>query len=133
MFGWTLLKRTTGSTLVIGGLVLWGMNGLLLGCVLYNWFCYFVNIGLVSKYIGYKWHRQLLDLLPIGGAVLVISLITFSAVWLLHLNNDYLDGLLKAVIFIILFLGWSIIFKPDSYQYTLSVIPSKFKFWERKR
>ena len=133
MFGWTLLKRSTGSTLVVGGLLLWGMKGLLAGCVLYTWFCYFVNIGLVSKYIGYKWYRQVLDLLPTGGAVLVISLITYFSIRLLHLNNDYLDGLLKGIIFIVLFLGWSLIFKPDSYQYALSLVPSKFKFWERKQ
>ncbi len=132
MFGWTLLKRTTGSTLVIGGLLLWGMKGLLLGCVLYTWFCYFVNIGLVSKYIGYKWQRQLLDLVPIGGMTLLISLISYFSIRLLHLNNDYLDGLLKGSVFIGLFLGWSMIFKPESYQYMLSIIPSKFKFWERK-
>ena len=133
MFGWTLLKRTTGSTLVVGGLLLWGMKGLLAGTVLFTWFCYFVNIGLVSKYIGYKWYRQVLDLLPTGGAVLVISLISFFSVRMLHLNNDYSEGLLKGIIFIVLFMGWSLIFKPESYQYALSLVPSKFKFWERKQ
>ncbi len=133
MFGWTLLKRSTGSTLIVGGLLLWGMKGLLAGCILYTWFCYFVNIGLVSKYVGYKWHRQLLDLTPTGSAVFVISLITYFSVWLLHLNNVYIDGLLKGIVFVLLFLGWSLIFKPDSYQYALSLVPSKFKFWEREQ
>ena len=133
MFGWTLLKRTTGSMLVVGGLLLWGMKGLLIGCVLYTWFCYFVNIGLVSKYIGYKWQKQLLDLLPTGVASFAISMTTYFSVRMLHLDNDYLDGLLKGIIFTALFLGWSLVFKPDSYQYAMSVIPSKYKFWERKQ
>jgi O-antigen/teichoic acid export membrane protein len=133
MFGWTLLKRSTGSTLVVGGLLLWGMKGLLAGYFLYICLCYFVNIGLVSKYIGYKWQRQLLDLAPTLGAVFTISLITYYSIRMLHLTNDYLDGLLKGIVFIVLFLGWSLIFKPDSYQYTLSLVPSKFKFWERKQ
>ena len=132
MFGWTLLKRSLGSTLVVGGLLLWGMKGLLAGYLLYTCFCYLVNIGLVSKYIGYKWQRQLLDLLPTGAAVLIISLITYFSIRLLHLNNEYLDGLLKGIEFIVLFLGWSLVFKPASYQYALSLVPSKFKFWERK-
>ena len=133
MFGWALLKRSLGSTLVVGGLLLWGMKGLLVGYLLYTCFCYLVNIGLVSKYIGYKWQKQLLDLLPTGAAVLVISLITYFSIRLLHLNNVYLDGLLKGIVFIVLFLGWSLAFKPDSYQYALSLVPSKFKFWERKQ
>ena len=133
MFGWTLLKRSTGSTLVVGGLLLWGMKGLLAGYVLYICLCYFVNIGLVSKYIGYKWQRQLLDLAPTFLAVFLISLITYFSIRLLHLNNDYLDGLLKGIVFIVLFLGWSLAFKPDSYQYALSLVPSKFKFWEQKQ
>ena len=133
MFGWTLLKRFLGSTLVVGGLLLWGMKGLLVGYLLYTCFCYLVNIGLVSKYIGYKWQKQLLDLLPTGAAVLVISLITYFSIRMLHLNNVYLDGLLKGIVFIVLFLGWSLAFKPDSYQYALSLVPSKFKFWERKQ
>ena len=133
MFGWALLKRSLGSTLVVGGLLLWGMKGLLVGYLFYTCFCYLVNIGLVSKYIGYKWQKQLLDLLPTGAAVLVISLITYFSIRLLHLNNVYLDGLLKGIVFIVLFLGWSLAFKPDSYQYALSLVPSKFKFWERKQ
>lgn len=133
MFGWTLLKRSTGSALVVGGLLLWGMKGLLAGYFLYICLGYFVNIGLVSKYIGYKWQRQLLDLLPTVAVTLVISLVTYFSVGLLHLNNEYIDGLLKGIVFVALFLGWSMIFKPESYQYTLSIIPQKFKFWERKQ
>ena len=132
MFGWTLLKRSLGSTLVVGGLLLWGMKGLLVGYLLYTCFCYLVNIGLVSKYIGYKWQRQLLDLAPTFLVVFLISLISYFSGRLLHLNNVYLDGLLKGIVFIVLFLGWSVIFKPDSYQYALNFIPPKFKFWERK-
>ncbi len=133
MFGWTLLKRSLGSTLVVGGLLLWGMKGLLVGYLLYTCFCYLVNIGLVSKYIGYKWQRQLLDLLPIGGAVFCISIVTYFSVRLLHLNNDYSDGLLKGILFLVLFFGASLIFKPNSYLDAISLIPSKFKFWERKQ
>ena len=130
MFLWTLLKRTLGTTLVVGGLFLWGMKGLLIGYVLYIWFCYFVNIGLVSKHIGYHWKQQLLDLLPMGIASVVIAVICYFGIGYFNLNM-YLDGLLKLVLYVVLYLCWSLIFKPESYQYTLTIIPSKFKFWEK--
>lgn len=130
MFVWTLLKRTLGTTLVVGGLFLWGMKGLLIGYVLYNWFCYFVNIGLVSKHIGYHWKQQLLDLLPMGIASVVIAVVCYFGIGYFNLNM-YLDGVLKLFLYVVLYLCWSFVFKPESYLYTLSIVPSKLKFWEK--
>lgn len=131
MFKWTLIKRILGSTLVITGLLIWGMKGLLVGYVLYNWFCFFVNISLVSRFIGYKWNKQLLDLLPTAVVSVTIAAICYCSVNLLHMNM-YLEGVLKAFLYVLLYLGWALLFKPKAFEYTLSVIPSRFKFWERK-
>lgn len=131
MFNWTLIKRILGSTLVVTGLLIWGMKGLLAGYVLYNWFCYFVNIGLVSRYIGYRWDKQLMDLLPTVVASVTIAAICYFSVNLLHMNM-YLEGVLKAFLYVLLYLGWALLFKPKAFEYTLSVIPSRFRFWERK-
>lgn len=131
MFNWTLIKRILGSTIVVIGLLIWGMKGLLAGYVLYNWFCYFVNIGLVSRYIGYRWDKQLMDLLPTAVASVTIAAICYFSVNLLHMNM-YLEGVLKAFLYVLLYLGWALLFKPKAFEYTLSVIPSRFRFWERK-
>ncbi len=131
MFNWTLIKRILGSTIVVTGLLIWGMKGLLAGYVLYNWFCYFVNIGLVSKYIGYRWDKQLMDLLPTAVASVTIAAICYFSVNFLHMNM-YLEGVLKAFLYVLLYLGWALLFKPKAFEYTLSVIPSRFRFWERK-
>ena len=132
MFLWTLAKRTVGLVFMIGGLVWFGMKGFLIGIIIYNWFCYFVNIGLVSKYIGYKWWRQLLDLLP----VTIVSVLAFLFSFLLGRSFHfglYLDGITKLLIFIVIYLGWSILYKPEAYTYTLSIIPSRFKWWDRNK
>ena len=131
MFIWTVVKRTVGLSFMIGGLFWFGMKGFLVGVILYNWFSYFVNIGLVSKYIGYKWQRQLLDLLPVTAA----SVVSFAICFLLGRwfgLSMYLDGLTKFVLYIILYMGWSLIFKPEAYTYTLSIIPARFRFWEKR-
>ncbi len=132
MFYWTLVKRTVGLTFVVGGLFTYGMWGLLIGVIIYNWFCYFVNIGLVSKHIGYKWTQQLLDLAPMTFTSALFAAITYFGVTWMNLNV-YLDGALKFAIFMTLYLGYTLLVKPDPALYLWSIIPSKFKFWEHRK
>ena len=132
MFKWSVIKRTTGSTLVIGGLLLWGMKGLLAGYVIYNWLCYAVNVGLVSKYIGYKWHQQLMDLLPVTILSIIVAGICYFGVSMLHLSL-FTDGIAKFTLYVLLYLGISMFMKLEAFEYTLSLIPSRFKFWEKKK
>lgn len=131
VFIWTFIKRCIGIGFVVLGLTFFGMKGLLAGVVLNYWFSYFVNISLVSKYIKYHWLRQILDLLPVGIASVLFAVIAYSLGNLLQLNI-YLDGLLKLLVYVSLYLGWSLTFKPESYLYFLTVIPARFRFWERK-
>lgn len=130
MFSWTLIKRTLGSGSMIAGLFIYGMKGFFVGLVFYNYFCYFVNIGLVSKYIGYKWTRQLLDLMPVTITAFTALIISFVSASFLHLNL-YLKGMIELAVFLFIYLGWSFIFKPEAYTYTLSIIPDRFKFWSK--
>lgn len=132
MFKWILIKRSIGMIFIIGGLFLFGMKGLLAGVVMYNWFCYFVNIGLVSKHIGYKWNNQLLDLLPVTFAVIVFTLITWGISRFIHFGLYY-EGILKLFILLSMYIAWSLIFKPEAYTYTQTIIPSKFYFWKRQK
>lgn len=132
MFMWTVVKTVVGVGFIAAGLFLFGMKGLLVGVVLNYWFGYIVNICLVSKYIGYKWYQQLKDLLPIALSTSMIALAAFGVGYLLHLNM-YLDALVKTSVYLLLYLGWVILFKPKVLEYFLSVIPKRFKFWERAK
>ena len=130
MFKWTLIKRSIGLVFMVGGLAFFGMTGFLVGVVVYNWFCYFVNIGLVSKYIGYYWKQQLLDLMPTTLVSSGAALICWMVGRTLHLGM-YADGGMKFLLFAVIYLCWSLIFKPESYKYFLSAIPDRFRIWER--
>lgn len=130
MFQWTLIKRTFGLAFIVGGLFLFQMKGLLVGYILNNWFSYIVNIGLVSKHIGYKWYQQLLDLVPMAVASVLAAGVSYVVGSLCGLSL-YLDGIVKVIVCLGLYLSWSVIFKPESYTYTLSIIPQKFRFWEK--
>ena len=120
-FLWTFVKRGFTLALMVGGLYLWGLKGLLLGAVLNDWIAYFINILLVSKYIGYKWWRQLFDIFPVLIVVVIAFFISYGISGFLNLNL-YCDGMLKIAIFLLLFLGWSFGFKPESYTYTKGIL-----------
>lgn len=133
-FVWTVVKECAGILLQVVGLIGWGIWGLLIGKVISSWFSFFVNILLVSKHVGYNWFKQIIDLSP----VFIVSIIAAvagrfgSSAFCLGL---YVDGIVKLVIFIAVYLGWSLLFKPDAYIYTLSVldsVKSKRKIKEEK-
>lgn len=116
MFIWTFVKRAMGIVFVVAGLLLDGMRGLLVGMVINTWFSYFVNIWLVSKHIGYSWKRQLLDIAPVLIASLTAAALTYAVGSFCSLSL-YVDGLLKLVIFVALYAAWSLLFRPEAYQY----------------
>ena len=132
MFIWTVVKRVAGISAVIVGLIFWGMKGLLAGVVFNYWFSYFVNISLVSKHIGYKWYQQIKDLLPVGIVSVIIAVICYSIGHFLHLGM-YAEGAIIMFVYLFLYIGWSVAFKPEAYRYFLSVIPNKLKFITKLR
>lgn len=121
LFFWTIIKRLLGIGMIVGGLLFFGMKGLLIGAVLNTWLAYFVNISLVSIYIGYKWSDQLLNILPVAIASIFSAIVSYLSVHFLNLPL-YLDGIAKITVYAILYIGWSVLFKPEAYQYFRSVI-----------
>lgn len=131
MFIWTIVKRLVGISAVLIGLLIFGMYGLLVGVIINNWFSYFVNIYLVSKHVGYKWTRQVGDLFPITFAVLVAGVISYLCGAISHLNM-YADGALKLITFVMLYICWSLFFKPESYLYTKSIVSPIIAKYKKK-
>lgn len=131
MFVWTVVKRVVGIGAIVLGLLWFGMKGLLVGVIINNYFSYFVNISLVSKHVGYRWTRQLLDIMPVAIASIVAAIVSYGCGYFLHLDM-YPDGIVKLIAYLAIYLGWSFIFKPEAYTYSMSIIPAKFKFWEKK-
>lgn len=131
MFVWTVVKRSVGIGLLVGGLLLFGMKGLLAAVVISTWFSYFVNISQVSKYIGYKWSTQLLNILPVAVASVVSAVVAYGVGELLHLSV-YPDGIVKFAVCLTVYLAWSFIFKPEAYTYFLTIIEPVWNKFKRK-
>ena len=131
MFIWTLLKRSVGIGTIVSGLALFGMKGLLAGVVFGTWFAYFINICLVSKYIGYKWHQQLLNIMPVAVASLVSAFIAYGVANMLNFSV-YLDGIGKLFIFVISYLSWSVLFKPEAYSFFITILNPLFRKFKKK-
>lgn len=132
MFTWTIIKRLVGIVGIVGGLAFFGMKGLLAGVVFGTWFAYFVNIALVSKHIGYKWTDQLLNIAPVAIASVISAVIAYVVGAMLSLPL-YPDGIVKALVYACIYLGWSFLFKPEAYLYTKSIVSPLITKLNRKK
>ncbi len=82
---------------------------------------------MVSKYIGYKWWRQLLDIMPVMIVSIIAALISYTVSVAFQLSL-YVDGLLKIVVYAAVYFGWTYIFKPEaSKNISTLIIPLKKK------
>ena len=129
MFIWTIVRRTISIFLTVSGLMMFGMNGLLTGVVIGTWSSYLINICLVSKYVGYKWTSQLLIILPVGIVSVACAIIAYVGALFFELPL-YSDGIIKLCIYVVVYIGWSILFKPEAFLYTKSIVRqvlSKFR------
>lgn len=124
MFEWTVIKRVVGISFVVIGLLSFGMYGLLVGTVLHTWFSYFVNIYLVDKHIDYKFWNQLSDIMPVLIASVISAVISHFCVNYISLGL-YIDGIMKLIVYLIIYLSWSFFFKPEAFEYCKSYISSK--------
>ena len=130
LFVWTLVKRLMGIAFVVLGLLIAGMKGLLVGMVINTWFSYAVNIGMVSKYIGYKWWNQIKDIMPVMVVSIIAAIISYGVSTLLNLSL-YVDGIVKVVVYVIIYMGWTYIFKPEASKNVKSMLAplrKKLKF-----
>lgn len=121
MFRWTLIKRSIGLVLMIGALWLWGIYGLLWASVITSWLMYLINAALVSKHIGYKFIKQMMDLLPI----MAMAVVSFGVSWgISHIVGLglYTDGALRLVVFATCYLGLSLLFKIEAFDNSKQLI-----------
>lgn len=121
MFWWSVVKHSVAVGLMVAGLFLYGMEGLLFASVISSWFTLFVNIYLVSKYIGYKWHKQIYDFLPVAIVSILATIISFYCGSFLN-QTLYIDGIIKLAVFLLIYLGWSFVFKPKAYEYFKDIL-----------
>ena len=126
LFVWSVIKQSIGLILVIGGLMLFGINGLLWGTVIHSWNCTFINMYLVSRYIGYNLRSQLWSLFPIT----VVTLVAFLAGYFICKDLStglYLTGAIKICIFATIYMGWTILFKPKPFCALKALVESRLK------
>lgn len=116
LFTWTIVKRSLTILLCIFGIIARGMNGLLWMCVVGAWLVYFINSYLVSRYIGYSFRNQILDILP------SITLALFTGLLVSYLDNYlsfgiYINACIQVLLCIVVYFFVSKVLKLSSYQY----------------
>lgn len=117
MVTYTIYKRLLGFSMIIIGMLLWGIYGLLVGMVLQSWFAYVINVNLVSKYIGYSLKKQIFDLAPtviLTFVGLAFSLL-LSKCWD---SSSFYNYLIKVVVFLSVYLIGSFLLNLRAVSYT---------------
>lgn len=110
MFSWSVIKQIVGLIFMVVGFFIFGMKGLLIGMVLKSWLIFVVNASLVSHFIGYKFIRQSLDLLP----VLLLALVAFFGASYASSFIDssiYIEALISITVFGVIYFAGAIITK----------------------
>ena len=126
LFVWSVIKQTIGIVLAVGGLMFFGIYGLLWGAVIHSWNCTFINMYLVAKHIGYNLKAQLWSLFPVTVVTFVAFLTSYIVCQDLNLSL-YIMGGIKFFIFAIIYLGWTILFKPKPFCALRTLAFSKLK------
>ena len=131
MFKWTVYKSFLTIVFLLCGILIAGMEGLLWAVVLENWLNYIINISLVSKHIGYKSYKQLLDMIPIVSLSLLgyVSCLLFDSVLDL---NIYIEAICNVFIFFIVYLGVAKILNIEAMTFAVNIYTS-FKMKRNKR
>lgn len=121
MLKWTVVKQLSGVSIVVLGLIFFGIEGLLVGMVIKSWLIYIVNASLVSTHIGYKLKNQLLDLCP-------IMLLALTALCISYIGGSffecglYIDAIIKLIIYVVLYLFGSYVLKLKAFIETRQLI-----------
>lgn len=130
-FRWTLVKQLSGLAIMLCGMALYGIWGLLAGMVFSTWLNYFINISLVSHYIGYGVFSQLKSLIPmilLSGVAMVGGYI----VSVLLPFNMYVVAIVEFVVFVGIYLGGSVIFKVGAMKDVVDMVKILLLKYKRK-
>ena len=113
------------------GIVTKGIIGLIIGLVVANIINYFINIVLVSKYIGYKWTEHIKNLSPITIVSVLAFLAGYFSTYFTQLNL-FIEAGIETAVFLTFIAGWIYFFKPKSFYLVMDIVPEKFKFWKKR-
>lgn len=124
MFKWTLVKRFVGIIFIIGGFVFGGIWGVIVGTVIQGWFSYFINVALVSKFVGYKFGQQMMNLVP----TLLLSMACFSLTFLTTRLVDcemYISAIVAFVQYLGMYILLAYVFKMEAFMILLNKLKAR--------
>lgn len=126
LFIGTIVKRLLSLIALVVGMYLWQLEGLIWGVTIGAWIIAVVNAFLVSKHIGYTLFQQFKDILPIT----LLSISTFILVLIISNNigcNMYIKAVITAILFIIIYIGLSVVLKIEAFSFMKESINSYLK------
>ena len=126
LFIGTIVKRLLSLIALVLGMYFWQLEGLIWGVTIGAWIIAVVNAYLVSKHIGYTLFQQFKDILPIT----LLSISTFILVLIISNNmgcNIYIKAVITTILFIIIYIGLSVVLKIEAFSFMKESINSYLK------
>lgn len=123
LFIGTIVKRILALIVLVLGMYFWQLEGLIWGFSVGAWIIAMVNAWLVAKHIKYSMWQQFKDL----SSIILLSLITFLLVYSIAntiVCNIYLKGIIALIIYIVVYLGLSLLFKIKVYSFVKETLLS---------
>lgn len=121
MFVWAIIKQFSGLSLMLGGLYFGGIWGLLVGMVMKSWLIYIIHAGLVSRYVGYKFKSQMMDMLPILALSFTAFVISYFIVFLCR-SNMFISGAIGGLVYVAVYIGISMMLKFEAYNICMDLL-----------
>lgn len=109
---WTIVKRVLGLIFMLLGVKVGGIKGLLWGVVAGFYLIYFINALLSSKIVGYRFGKQMLDLLPI---LLLSALVGALVGWMGYVVdfNMYVVFVIQILVYIFAYILLSFLMRME--------------------
>lgn len=102
--------------------VLFGVYAIAWGCVLFNFICVFINLAPNKRLLNYGIYEQVTDAIP---TLLIALAMGIAVYWIQFISiPNYSVLVLQFVFGIIIYIGFSWIFKEESFIYLLQALKS---------
>lgn len=124
IFKWNLIQRILTIVLCVLGIVIAGMKGLLWSGVAGTWAVYIINSFLISKYVGYSFYKQTMDILPSILISLVVGVIAYYGGALINAHM-YVVAIVQALFCLLFYAIISRILKIEPFLYLKGIVISK--------
>lgn len=111
------VKQVIGITLIVFGITWFGLDGMLIfGILVAQYIFVIISVFFTKKVFNYGFIEQLRDIVPTFVLSIVVGVITYCTTELINIKSLLLDVLISTIIYGVLYILLSALFKNSTYN-----------------